>query len=613
VIRVDSDFVSGDFGNDTLAAATTQIYDLADNAAGTAAVAIQTINSAPSFTTAGTGDGITMWDGTNGDDAGYGVTILDDGRILVSGYTHNGSDSDFALWRYNADSTIDTSFGGGTGLVTTDFGGNEDLGFNVAVQTDGKIVVSGESNDDFAVVRYNSDGSLDTGFGTGGKVTTHLYGVESVERMVIQADGKILVSGYTDPGPGGVKDWALVRYNTDGSLDTSFDDGQDAAGVVTADWGGSSGQDLAREILLQADGKILVSGRGPTAEAGGTDSSFNIARYNSNGTLDTSFGGGNGFAALDVGSNHDQAYGIALQDDGKILQTGLDNDTNNMIVVRWNSDGTVDTGFDGDGIVLIDAGTNSLTGRDIHIQDDGKLLITGYSQNGSDYDLAIVRLNADGSLDTSFDTDGIVITPVLSNHDLALCSTVTPDGRILVVGYTDNGTDNDLLIARYNSDGSLDTGFDGTNTLDGTPTFTSGGPAVVLDADVNIRDAELDSLNTGSGNYDGASVTLVRNGGADSDDAFSFNDGNGITLSGGNLIKNSQIVASFDTTTTAGELVITFTDTNGEIPTSADVDNILRQITYSNGAGSPPASVQIDWTFDDGNTGTQGAGGALQR
>ena len=134
---------------------------------------------------------------------------------------------------------------------------------------------------------------------------------------------------------------------------------------------------------------------------------------------------------------------------------------------------------------------------------------------------------------------------------------------------------------------------------------------MVQDADVNVGDAELDALNSGSGNYDGASVTLVRNGGVDSDDVFTFADGNGITLVGTDLIKSSQIIASFDTTTTPGELVVSFTDANGVTPTSADVDNILRQITYSNSSGTPPASAQIDWAFDDGNSGAQGAGGLV--
>ncbi|MCP4967951.1 MAG: VCBS repeat-containing protein, partial [bacterium] len=169
-----------------------------------------------------------------------------------------------------------------------------------------------------------------------------------------------------------------------------------------------------------------------------------------------------------------------------------------------------------------------------------------------------------------------------------------------------------------NTDGSLDTSFDLINTLDGTPTFAEGGAAVVLDADAEIRDAELDALNSGNGDYDGASVTLSRNGGVSTEDAFSFTDGNGITLETSTslnktvLQKSGATIAIFDTTTIPGELRITFTNSGGQTPTSADVDYILQQITYANSSDAPPASAQIDWTFDDGNTGSQGTGGALQ-
>jgi len=160
---------------------------------------------------------------------------------------------------------------------------------------------------------------------------------------------------------------------------------------------------------------------------------------------------------------------------------------------------------------------------------------------------------------------------------------------------------------RYNSDGTLHGDFEGVTTLDGAPTFTQGGAAVVLDADVNIRDAELDALNGGAGNYNGASVTLLRNGGVDSDDVFSFVDGNGISLNLGNLSNGSGVIASFDTST-PGQLVITFSDADpATTPTSADVDTILQQIAYANSSGTPPASAQIDWTFSDGDKQTTGA------
>ncbi|MCP3882828.1 MAG: DUF4347 domain-containing protein, partial [Sulfitobacter sp.] len=145
--------------------------------------------------------------------------------------------------------------------------------------------------------------------------------------------------------------------------------------------------------------------------------------------------------------------------------------------------------------------------------------------------------------------------------------------------------------------------------LDGTPGFTEDGAAVVLNADVVIADADLDALNSGNGDYSGASVTLGRNAVISTDDVFSFADGNGITLETSTslnktvLQKSGATIGIFDTTTIPGELRIPFTNANGQTPTSVDVDNILRQITYANSSDAPPASAQIDWTFDDGSSG----------
>ncbi|MCP3856563.1 MAG: hypothetical protein GY698_17760, partial [Actinomycetia bacterium] len=136
------------------------------------------------------------------------------------------------------------------------------------------------------------------------------------------------------------------------------------------------------------------------------------------------------------------------------------------------------------------------------------------------------------------------------------------------------------------------------SNLDGNPTFIEGGTPVVLDADVTVSDAGLDVLNGGSGDYDGASVTLVRDISANANDVFSFNEGNDITLVGGTFLqKSGATIAIFDTTTIPGELKVTFTNSGGQTPTSADIDYILQQITYANSSDTPPASVQIDWSF----------------
>jgi uncharacterized delta-60 repeat protein len=159
------------------------------------------------------------------DDVGYSVIQQADGKLVVAGYSHNGSDSDVALVRYNADGSLDTGFDG-DGKVTTDMGGNNDWAFSVIQQTDGKLVVAGTSYNgssyDFALVRYNADGSLDASFDGDGIVTTAIGAANDYAQSVIQqADGKLVVAGYSDNG--GNYDFALVRYNADGSLDTGFD------------------------------------------------------------------------------------------------------------------------------------------------------------------------------------------------------------------------------------------------------------------------------------------------------------------------------------------------------------------------------------------------------
>ncbi|MCP4376602.1 MAG: hypothetical protein GY794_10575, partial [bacterium] len=310
--------------------------------------------------------------------------------------------------------------------------------------------------------------------------------------------------------------------------------------------------------------------------------------------------------------------GISLQSDGKILQVGYHSTTEDVYLFRYNSDGSLDTSFDSDGKVASDIGGGGRAFGAPVVQVDGKILVAAYSGAGGDNDVIVLRYNTNGSLDTTFGINGKVTTDLGNGDDIALELKLQSDGKILVVGTSFNSNNDDIVLLRYNTNGSLDTSFDSNTTLDNTPSFTEGGAAVVLDSTVDVRDTELDALNGGLGNYDGASVTLSRNGGVSTDDVFSFSDGNGITLEDSSslnktvLQKGGVTIATFDTTTIPGVLRITFTNANGQTPTSADVDSILRQITYANSSDAPPASAQIDWAFSDGNTGSQGTGGALQ-
>jgi uncharacterized delta-60 repeat protein len=386
-------------------------------------------------TSFGTGGKVTTAIGS-ADDTAYSVVLQSDGKIIAVGQSDNGANTDFAVVRYNADGSLDTSFDT-DGKVTTAIGSSNDNARSVVLQSDGKIVVVGNSWSsvyDFAVVRYNADGSLDTSFSGDGKVTTQVGGSlsDTAYSVVLQSDGKIIVAGTSD------SDFAVVRFNADGSLDTSFD----TDGKVTTPIG--SGTDEAYSVVLQSDGKIILSGYSV-----GANRDFTVVRYNADGSLDTSFGTG-GKVTTPIGSGNDEANSVVLQSDGKIILSGYSVGANtDFAVVRYNADGSLDTSFDTDGKVTTAIGSSSDNARSVVLQSDGKIILSGYSV-GATRDFAVVRYNADGSLDTSFGTGGIVTTPIGSGTDEAYSVVLQSDGKIIAAGYSNNGpNNNDFAVVRY--------------------------------------------------------------------------------------------------------------------------------------------------------------------
>ncbi|MCP4333905.1 MAG: hypothetical protein GY785_14705, partial [Gammaproteobacteria bacterium] len=322
------------------------------------------------------------------------------------------------------------------------------------IQSDGKMVVGGYSwngtDYDFAVTRYNTDGSLDSSFGTGGSVVTSITsGDDYLLGLALQADGKILATGFDHNGS--EYEYIVIRYDTDGNLDTSFD----GDGIVITD-PSASGGGRARAITVQDDGQIVVIGDS------GAQNDFTVIRYNSDGSLDTGFGGGDGITATDMFSagNHDYAKSVAIQADGKILLGGHrlgGASSYDFVLARYNTDGTLDTGFGGgNGYVMTEVGGNDQS-KSMLVQADGKIVVIGFTDN----DVALVRYNSDGTLDTSFDADGKVTTDLAGNTDQAFSAALQADGKIVVAGYSNNGVDNDFMLARYDTDGSLDTSFGG--------------------------------------------------------------------------------------------------------------------------------------------------------
>lgn len=408
----------------------------------------------------------------------FDLAIQPDGRIIAIGQTDLFPASDFAIARYNPDGSLDPTFGSG-GKVTTDFFGGHDLAVAVALQSDGRIVVAGgvaSSPDasfsllDFGLARYLTDGSLDTSFGVGGKVATDFSGDFDVATdVVLQPDGKIVAAGTKSIG----LDYAVARYNTDGSLDTDFGSG----GTVTTDFFGNG--DQATAVALQSDGKIVVGGQAVSVV---TFNDFGLVRYNGNGSLDTSFGSGGkvttDFFIFDIIND------LFIQPDGKIVAGGTTLSGNvDFALARYNSDGTLDPAFGSGGKVVTDLFSQSGDSPNaLALQPDGKIVAAGSTIVGPALDFALVRYNSDGNLDTSFGSGGKVQTDFFDNLDVANAVALQTDGKIIAGGRATipgQTLNSDFALARYNGAFDLCLQDDGNgnlleiNTTTGEYQFTS--------------------------------------------------------------------------------------------------------------------------------------------
>ncbi len=359
---------------------------------------------------------------------GESVALQSNGKIIVAGFYHNGTHNnyDFTVVRYTTNGNLDNSFAG-NGKAGIDFGG-DDVGIATAIQSNGKIIVAGNSGPDFsnykyvAIARLNTNGDLDPSFGYNGKLK--LYSQMLVNAIAIQPDGKILIAG--DSSNSVTTSFALLRLKSNGDIDSSFGN----YGKVYTDFHGSD--DEEKSVALQQDGKILAGGL--TIRNGLY--CFAIARYNTNGTLDASFGG-DGKVTTPVGNSHSHGYGIAIQSNGKILQAGdYDNSAgyNQFAVIRYNTDGTLDNSFAGNGKAAVSF-TGGSTANNVGIQSNGKIILTGTITNYKNYNFALARLNTDGTIDNSFGTNGKVVTD-FGGNDYGVSSVIQPDNKIVIAGLT---------------------------------------------------------------------------------------------------------------------------------------------------------------------------------
>lgn len=365
------------------------------------------------------------------------MALQADGKVVMVG----GTFTDFILARFNANGTLDTSFDA-DGKVTTDMVANEqEEALGVAIQADGKIVAVGYTGTpgsggpaNFAIARYHVDGSLDASFGSGGKVVSGVPG--NAHAVAIQPDGRIVVAGDVSiSGGADVSDFAVARYNANGTLDASFG----AAGRLTTDFGG--GTNTARNIVLQANGAIVVSGE-PIGTFAGSDHT-DIVRYDPNGTPDPSFGVG-GKLTL---SGARVGEGLALQSDGRLVLAGTVDVTvapafpgtvTEFALMRLNANGSPDAAF-GTVRTAVSAGERD-SARAIALQSDGRIVVAGQSSN-IDVDFAVARYNTDGTLDTTFGNEGTLTIDFFGSTDIAESVLVQPDGRIVVGGSARDNVD----------------------------------------------------------------------------------------------------------------------------------------------------------------------------
>lgn len=372
---------------------------------------------------------------------------------------------------------LDSTFGVG-GIVTYRLNDLEETFQGVVVQTDGKIVVTGKNgNGKIIVIRYNADGSFDTSFADGGiYVAANITVFASATAIALQPDGKIVVSGiYAVAGNDNA--YLLIRLNTDGSSDTTLG-GQ---GFVITNL--SAGNDLSRDITVQEDGKILVCGS--VNDTGVIGSDIGLVRFLPNGNLDLTFNG-NGIVITSI-TVAEQGYALKLQTDGKIVVLANSDNGNTstyfLALVRYLPNGTLDSSFGTKGIALNNLNGLNFTFGDLAIQPDGKIITTtSIGSNGTfTYNFTVARYQSSGAPDVNFGTNGkTVIISDTSNSAQAL--EIQPNGKIIVVGHTEvpnNGLD--ILVARLNPNGLLDATFGNGGRI-----FTQVAPAPLSDFSFDV-------------------------------------------------------------------------------------------------------------------------------
>jgi len=395
--------------------------------------------------------------GGGGDDLGYSITTGPGGKIVVAGKSLIGhiaafpprDDYGVVTWRYNPDGTPDTPFGNDGVVVYSPDQGGIDTGFSVTTDSEGKILVAGQvdlGGYTYAVtLKYGSDGTPESSFDDDGAVLYDFERPYVYAGYAITTDSrdKVLVTGFSHES--GI---ITLRYNTDGTPDNSFD----SDGIsLYHNPASASDPDYGYSIAIDSKERILVTGYSTGSN------SMLILRYKSNGELDVSFGKDGVVFARSSGLLYSTGRSITTDSEGRILVAGAASRGSDldMKIWRYNEDGTPDAAFGSDGVVVSHnaaGGDGDDRGQSIVIDSRGRILVTGYSINSSgDADMVIWRYNEDGTPDAAFDDDGIAVFHNAAGGDgtdIGSSIAIDSSGRLLVTGWSSNGSDSDMVIWR---------------------------------------------------------------------------------------------------------------------------------------------------------------------
>lgn len=436
-------------------------------------------------------DGVAQHDFNGTSDRSHAILVQPDGRIVVAGQIQINNQADFAVLRLLPDGKIDSTFGT-NGWTVTDLGTTYEFPNCAALQADGKIIAAGRKADnfqsDFTMVRYHPDGRVDSLFGTNGIVGTNLREEDEVTSIAIQPDGQILLAGFASISAKG--DFAVVRYNPDGTLDKFFGEG----GKIFTDIEGVNASDLINAMVLLPDGKILVAGFANYFNLDGT-CDIGIVRYDENGILDPEFGVG-GISVTRLGSSTN-IYGMSVQPDGKIIVGGVSNvvmEEKRWLLARFHSNGVLDEGFGTTGYTATAMPGNNGSVTALLIQPDSRIILAGYAGTNPNLDYTVARYIADFIL-----TQTVTAITCPGTNDASI--TIDASGGVAPYGYSIDGVE-------FQSENTFTGLAAGTYTItirdsNGPGTLGSIGPIVISEpvlpeVDVTIVENDI-TIIVGSG------------------------------------------------------------------------------------------------------------------